>query len=947
MMNSTPSRPTSSWVNNPARPASRLALISTAGNANTSTTILSVHYDHDLLGISLYAPDQSNGTLFLGTRDDPDPAPYHDLVLAVAAQHSPTVILVSATAPPTMLALLERDRGNHLAQVVIEPRPQAHYRNPFARTRVLTEVVNIQHRRSTSSAIMADPMQSARATLAEITGSQPEEIPACIASASALCEYLSALRDSIGAPLEPGEASDDTANVTASRHTFLSRFGIADPELESIHTDARLTRHLHLPLDTAASTAPTLGARNFHVCRLAPLNLADTMELEPAAMESLGLFTSSGSTQAHAAPSGVFELLDHTRTRHGRALLRRWISCPLHNQEKIERRLQTVSALLHAQNRATVQVVRGSLVHVRDMTALLSRPILAHTHWRSLQDTADAAAKIVEALAHFQPAPGTTADQLDPELVELVGESANTYMEACREALYLISPIDMECSRAENRVVIKPGIDPALGDIKTKYDALPEYLRDLATECSQGLPDSLAEHLLCLYIPQIGYLAAISRNILAEYASTLPTPLSTLSASSDPQQPQQQSSSSRDFLTPFAIPGLELAFATSSNVYFKGPLLRDLDIELGDLFGMIVDREIELVFELREAMRHLEPVLRVLDEHLATLDAHLALAEVAEQYGYSMPTIVEPGSPLYLPQARHPLLEHVIAYAGETYIPNDISLGSTKPDATAPRLAILTGPNASGKSALLHTAALIVVMAHIGSYVPTDAGATIPLTDGVLMRITSHESASIAQSAFLIELEQMSYILRRATRDSLIVIDEFGKGTCAPDGMGMFAACIEYLACRGPDAPLTLVATHFHGLFEQEILCAGIEMELLSMRVLNGGGNEVPVCLYQTVAGRADGSLALQCARAAGIPSSILNRAMDAEKAIRDEEPYIQQSPYRPEPEKALLQLVKRFTCSPNSIRDYGSAEAAAERVMEVYGQTRGWPGTRFFKDGN
>lgn len=193
-----------------------------------------------------------------------------------------------------------------------------------------------------------------------------------------------------------------------------------------------------------------------------------------------------------------------------------------------------------------------------------------------------------------------------------------------------------------------------------------------------------------------------------------------------------------------------------------------------------------------------------------------------------------------------------------------------------PSMLIMTGPNYSGKSAYLKQNALIVYMSHIGSFVPAE-NATIGLTDKIMTRITSRESISRNQSAFMIDLQQISLALNVATRRTLIIIDEFGKGTSAHDGAGLCCGVFEYLLSLGCERPKVLGATHFHEIFENGYLVQRPELAFGHMEVhidTTADLSEDQITyLYNFVPGRSISSFGTCCALINGIDPSIVRRA--------------------------------------------------------------------------
>jgi DNA mismatch repair protein MSH5 len=196
--------------------------------------------------------------------------------------------------------------------------------------------------------------------------------------------------------------------------------------------------------------------------------------------------------------------------------------------------------------------------------------------------------------------------------------------------------------------------------------------------------------------------------------------------------------------------------------------------------------------------------------------------------------------------------------------------------AQGPSMLLMTGPNYSGKSVYLKQVAVIVFMAHIGSFVPAEA-AKIGITDKILTRISTRESVSRIQSAFIIDLEQISVALSLATRRSLVIIDEFGKGTESYDGAGLAAGVFEHLLRRGDHSPKVLGATHFHEIFERGFLQPRLSLDFAHMEVKVDSNvstvDDQITYLYNYRPGRSSSSFGTCCAAMNGVDSVIIQRA--------------------------------------------------------------------------
>jgi DNA mismatch repair protein MutS len=272
--------------------------------------------------------------------------------------------------------------------------------------------------------------------------------------------------------------------------------------------------------------------------------------------------------------------------------------------------------------------------------------------------------------------------------------------------------------------------------------------------------------------------------------------------------------------------------------------------------------EHELFVELREATAAEVPRLLTTAHAVATLDVLAAFAEVARARAYVMPRLVTEG-PLIITAGRHPVVEAL--RPSEPFVPNDTRVGED-----GARTLIITGPNMAGKSTYLRQVGLIVLMAHAGSFVPADSAA-VPITDRIFTRVGASDRIARGQSTFLVEMEETAVIVRGATRRSLVLLDEVGRGTSTYDGLSIAWAVAEYLHDLPGGAPRTLFATHYHELTR-------LARELPHVRNLNVAvveqGNEIRF-LRRIVEGAADRSYGIHVAQLAGLPARLLRRARE------------------------------------------------------------------------
>ena len=254
---------------------------------------------------------------------------------------------------------------------------------------------------------------------------------------------------------------------------------------------------------------------------------------------------------------------------------------------------------------------------------------------------------------------------------------------------------------------------------------------------------------------------------------------------------------------------------------------------------------------------------------VAQLDLVACFAEVAKTNRYVRPQIVDSGESLIIKEGRHPVVERI---SKERFIPNDVLL-----DEDENRTMILTGPNMAGKSTYMRQTAIIAIMAHLGSFVPAKS-AQIPLIDRVFTRVGASDNLISDQSTFMVEMIEVASILRNATKNSLLILDEVGRGTSTYDGLSIAWAVTEYLTEH--IRAKTMFATHYHELTELEYKLSGIKNYKISVKEINGG----IVFLRKIMRGGVNRSFGIEVASLAGVPAEVTNRAKQILKQIESGE---------------------------------------------------------------
>lgn len=302
---------------------------------------------------------------------------------------------------------------------------------------------------------------------------------------------------------------------------------------------------------------------------------------------------------------------------------------------------------------------------------------------------------------------------------------------------------------------------------------------------------------------------------------------------------------------------------------FITPELKEMEDTILGAEDRLVSLEYELFSEIRRKLAG--EVLRIQEtaRAIAMLDALISLAVVAEQNGYVRPTINTDGR-ILIKAGRHPVIEKMIP--NDMFIPNDTLL-----DNGENRLSIITGPNMAGKSTYMRQTALIVLLAQMGSFVPADS-ADIGIVDRIFTRVGASDDLSSGQSTFMVEMTEVANILRNATADSLLILDEIGRGTSTFDGLSIAWAVVEHISNTSLLGAKTLFATHYHELTELEGKLNGVNNYCIAVKEK---GDDI-VFLRKIVSGGADKSYGIQVAHLAGVPESVTNRAKEIVKTLSE-----------------------------------------------------------------
>ena len=541
-----------------------------------------------------------------------------------------------------------------------------------------------------------------------------------------------------------------------------------------------------------------------HITGLHTYRRGDFMSLDAATRRNLDLVVSSRDGKRHGS---LLWAVDDTVTAMGARTLRGWLLRPLTRLEPLQARQGAVTALvadpfLRAE-------VRAALKGVADLQRLVGRAGAGVANARDLAGIADAIALVPDlgALLAAAPADGLLrelGDRLDPH---------TALLELLRRGLAEAPP-----------AALNEG-----GVIRDGFDAEVDRLRDLRRGAKGWLAEFEAKQRVRTGIKslKVGY-----NRVFGYY---LEVTRANLDAVPD------------DFVRRQTLAGAER---------FVTPELKQREAEILGAEEKLFALEYELFCGLRAAVAAASRTLLDTAAALAELDCLAGLAQVAEERGYCRPKLGE-GDRIRIGAGRHPVMELILP-AG--FVPNDLDIGGE--DA---QLFVITGPNMAGKSTYLRQAALIVLLAQVGSFVPAES-AEVDLVDRIFTRIGARDDLLAGQSTFMVEMQEVAHILHHASRRSLVILDEVGRGTSTFDGISLAQAVIEHLSRLGAR---TLFATHYH----EVIALAGQLANVANYSTAVHERDGKIVFAHKVRPGGADRSYGIEVARLAGLPGEVLARA--------------------------------------------------------------------------
>ena len=509
--------------------------------------------------------------------------------------------------------------------------------------------------------------------------------------------------------------------------------------------------------------------------------------------------------------TSLLDVIDHTVTPMGGRMIRRWTVFPLRDVRQINERLDGVEYFYRDTDfRETVD---DEFHRIGDLERIISKAAVGRISPREVN-------QLRHALAATVPVK-TACLESDNEAMRRVGERLNlceTLRKRIEQEIQPDPPLQINKGG-----VIAAGFSPELDDLRSIRDNGKEYLLQIQQREMEKTGISLLK---------IGF-----NNVFGYYLEVRNTFKDRVPAEWVRKQTLAQAE----------------RYITEE--------LKEYEEKILGADEKIIALETSLFMQLVEDMREYIPQIQINANVIAHLDCLLSFAKVAEEQGYVRP-VVDESDVLDISQGRHAVIETQLP-VGERYVPNDVYL-----DTERQQIVMITGPNMSGKSALLRQTALIAIMAQMGCFVPAER-ARIGLVDKVFTRVGASDSLSTGESTFMVEMTEAANILNNVTPRSLVLFDELGRGTSTYDGISIAWAIVEYLHEHKRAQARTLFATHYHELNEMEKRFDRIKNYNVSVKEMDGK----VIFLRKLERGGSEHSFGIHVAEIAGMPPSIVRRA--------------------------------------------------------------------------
>lgn len=617
------------------------------------------------------------------------------------------------------------------------------------------------------------------------------------------------------------------------------QFGKSEAELGLPEADAVLPRaiaSLISYLDTTQKTALS-GLTQLHV-----YDNNQYLSIDANSRRNLELTETQRGKEKRGS---LIWVLDKTKTSVGARMLRRFLEQPLTNCRAIAKRQSAVVELTN--NLQTKDDLREALSPVQDIERILSRLLYGSGNAKDLFALANTLSYLPALSSLLERCTGEALSEIYRILSERVLPTTEPLCELLTRAVKPDPPFSVR-----EGGFIREGYCEELDELNSIMTQSQNYLAKIESTEREltGIPK-----LKIGYNRVFGYYFEVSRLHID-------------------QVPER-------YIRKQTLVNAE-RYITSE--------LKDMESRILGAKDRAIAMEYELFRELCARVEEASAVLQEAAELIARIDVFASLAQVALENNYVCP-VVDYSDRIVIRDGRHPVVEQVTR---GFFVPNDATL-----DCEENRMAIITGPNMAGKSTYMRQCAIIVIMAQIGSFVPAKE-AQIGIVDKIFTRVGASDDLSLGQSTFMLEMSEVAYILQNATKKSLIIYDEIGRGTSTYDGMSIAKAVVEYTAGKKCGAK-TLFATHYHELSELERTMQGVKNYNIAAKKR---GDSV-IFLRKIVPGSADDSYGIEVALLAGIPQEVIRRAKETLRELEEKNPREKKAVSAPQEELPMLTGIK------------------------------------------
>jgi DNA mismatch repair protein MutS len=564
-----------------------------------------------------------------------------------------------------------------------------------------------------------------------------------------------------------------------------------------------------------------------HIKKITKVETSDHLIMDRSTMLNLELFS---TIREHDVKGSLLNVLDHTNTAMGGRLLKQWIKKPLVDKTQIEQRFDAVS--LYVDNSRAREELQDLLKQIPDMERLLSRLSVNIGNARDLLYLKQALTTVLDIkqiLISNNPVIQRSDNALVQQLSMSISPQLQDTVNLIESTINPEPPIDVKIGG-----LIRNGIDKKLDMLRKTVNGSKEWLTEL--ERSEREKTGISS-LKIKFNKVFGFYIEISK--------------ANLHLAPDYFMRKQTLVNGERFITTELKKHEEIILTAEEKIYAL---------------------EFELFTEILQKILINAEAIQVAANAIAEIDCLINFAYIAEKHNYTRPTLLYSGE-IRITEGRHPVVETLLAE--KQFVPNDVSL-----DNMSQQLLLITGPNMAGKSVFIRQTALIVLMTQIGCFVPATK-AHISIVDRIFVRSGASDVITSGLSTFMVEMVETAHILHHATKNSLIVMDEIGRGTSTYDGISIAWAVAEYLVKHFKQAPKTLFATHYHELQAlEEQYPNGIKN--FHMAVVDDKG--VPIFLYSLLPGGASHSFGVAVAKLAGIPDPVIRKAKEMLKTLEQRE---------------------------------------------------------------